>query len=282
MKKGFGYCVVVVTFFAASVVRAQIPDAGFETWVAGAPTGWVTENAPGVDTVIYQTTDAHSGTYAAEGIAKTLYTSVVAPFMSVTFPTTVRSATFSGYYKFAPVGGDTLALAAIFAKNSSPIGVGQIRVVASASSYTQFTIPITYTSASAPDSAAVAVVIERASGSTTLHAGSMFKVDDLSLNGVSAVENTANQSPMSYALNQNYPNPFNPTTVIQYQLPASSQVSLKVYDVLGREVATLVDTKQSAGIYSVTFDGNNLASGVYFYRLQAGGFSDMKKLTLLK
>ena len=88
--------------------------------------------------------------------------------------------------------------------------------------------------------------------------------------------------PLSFELMQNYPNPFNPSTIINYQLPISSKVVLKIYDLLGREVATLVNKQQSAGSYSVTFAAGNLASGIYFYQLIAGGFNQVKKLILLK
>ncbi len=88
--------------------------------------------------------------------------------------------------------------------------------------------------------------------------------------------------PKQFALDQNYPNPFNPTTMIRYELPVASTVSLKVYDVLGREVATLVNERQEAGAYSVTFNANTLSSGVYFYRLQAGNFVATKKMMLVK
>ena len=85
-----------------------------------------------------------------------------------------------------------------------------------------------------------------------------------------------------YFLGDNYPNPFNPSTIISYQLPATTLVTLKVYDVLGREVATVVNERQSPGTYSVIFNAANLPSGVYFYKLEAGTFSETKKLTLLK
>jgi len=91
-----------------------------------------------------------------------------------------------------------------------------------------------------------------------------------------------NALPASFALSQNYPNPFNPSTVISYQLPVTSQISLKVYDVLGREVATLVSERKAAGNYSVTFDASKFSSGVYFYKLQAGNFVQTKKMLLVK
>jgi len=88
--------------------------------------------------------------------------------------------------------------------------------------------------------------------------------------------------PKDFVLFQNYPNPFNPTTVIHYYLPVASHAVVKVYDVLGREVATLVNEQKSAGSYQVTFDAHLLTSGVYFYSLQAGSFAETKKLILIK
>ncbi|MFN0158456.1 MAG: carbohydrate binding domain-containing protein [Bacteroidota bacterium] len=88
--------------------------------------------------------------------------------------------------------------------------------------------------------------------------------------------------PDALALQQNYPNPFNPTTVISYDLPVALQVSLRVYDLLGKEVATLVDGIQDAGFKSVEFDASTLASGVYFYRLQTGEFISVKKMIVTK
>ncbi|MFA7420138.1 MAG: T9SS type A sorting domain-containing protein [Melioribacteraceae bacterium] len=90
--------------------------------------------------------------------------------------------------------------------------------------------------------------------------------------------------PSSYTLGQNYPNPFNPSTVISYQLPAAGAVTLKVYDVLGNEVSTLVDEFQQAGTHNAQFSITNsqLSSGVYFYKLQADGFVSTKKMVLIK
>jgi len=88
--------------------------------------------------------------------------------------------------------------------------------------------------------------------------------------------------PAGYALDQNYPNPFNPKTTIRYQIPGSDDVRLTVFDQLGREVTRLVDARKDAGSYAVQFDGATCASGIYYYRLQAGSFVETKKLILLK
>jgi hypothetical protein len=88
--------------------------------------------------------------------------------------------------------------------------------------------------------------------------------------------------PMKYELGQNYPNPFNPTTVIQYQLPNADYVSLKLYNLLGEEVKTLVNEVQEAGYKLVQIDATGLSSGVYFYRLTAGSFVETRKLVLLR
>lgn len=127
----------------------------------------------------------------------------------------------------------------------------------------------------------------------------VFGGKDLNGNVVPEVEtlesttNVANENilPAEYRLFQNYPNPFNPETVISYQLPVSSYVTLKIYDILGREVATLVDEYKQAGTYSVDFNvekshsaggGSSLPSGVYFYTLRAGDYFQTKKMVFLK
>jgi len=91
-----------------------------------------------------------------------------------------------------------------------------------------------------------------------------------------------NPAPTDFVLEQNHPNPFNPTTKIKYQIPELSFVTLKVYDVLGNEVATLVDEELPAGEYEVEFEGRGLSSGLYFYKLSAGNFIETKKMILMK
>ncbi|MBC8044685.1 MAG: T9SS type A sorting domain-containing protein [Rhizobacter sp.] len=92
----------------------------------------------------------------------------------------------------------------------------------------------------------------------------------------------AEQMPEQHNLTQNYPNPFNPSTTISYQVPTNEVVKLKVYDVFGREVATLVNESKPAGFYSVVFDASKLSSGTYFYRLTAGNYTQTKRMLLVK
>jgi photosystem II stability/assembly factor-like uncharacterized protein len=99
---------------------------------------------------------------------------------------------------------------------------------------------------------------------------------------ITSVNDNHPQLPTVRSLFQNYPNPFNPTTVISYRLSAISNVTLKVYDVLGREVETLVNEKQYAGTHVVTFNASDLSSGVYFYKLSAGNYTSTKKALLVK
>lgn len=94
--------------------------------------------------------------------------------------------------------------------------------------------------------------------------------------------NNSNIAPKSYELSQNFPNPFNPNTTIKYALPKDGFVSIKIYDIAGREIYKLVSENKKAGYYSTQFNGSTLASGVYFYRIQAGNFIQTKKMVLIK
>jgi len=99
---------------------------------------------------------------------------------------------------------------------------------------------------------------------------------------VTEVENEINESIYSYKLLDAYPNPFNPSTIISYQIPKAGFVTLKVYDAIGNEVAILVNETKQLGNFEVSFEANNLTSGVYYYRMQTGDFVDSKKMLLLK
>ena len=101
-------------------------------------------------------------------------------------------------------------------------------------------------------------------------------------NVVSGIEDSDSELPEEFSLEQNYPNPFNPSTKIEFRVASSEFVQLKIYDVLGQEVATLVNEVKAPGIYQVTWNATGLGSGVYLYRLTAGSFSDVRKLVVVQ
>ena len=110
-------------------------------------------------------------------------------------------------------------------------------------------------------------------------------IDNIKLTGYNAVPTgiiSGNEIPAKFSLSQNYPNPFNPNTQINYTIALDGQVTLRVFDILGKEVATLVNEKQNPGTYSLNFDGSNLSSGLYYYRLESGDYSDTRKMLLIK
>jgi photosystem II stability/assembly factor-like uncharacterized protein len=116
-----------------------------------------------------------------------------------------------------------------------------------------------------------------------------IQLQNITATGLARIESSSSeqksgdsQVPSAFRLSQNYPNPFNPTTTIKYNMPVDAHVSLKVYDILGRPVISLVEGSQEAGYHQVSLDASRLASGVYFYRLTAGGFSDVRRLIVVK
>jgi len=126
-------------------------------------------------------------------------------------------------------------------------------------------------------------VVEIIANDTTAPNSGIIQTDGAtwSISGTVGVE-SEDQIPTQYSLGQNYPNPFNPSTTISFSILNSEFITLKVFDVLGNEAATLVNEEKSAGTYQVEFDANKLSSGIYFYKLQAGNFIETKKMILMK
>ena len=118
---------------------------------------------------------------------------------------------------------------------------------------------------------------------TELTGSNYYRLKQLDFDGSYSFSNTVEVTTVvSYGLSQNYPNPFNPTTTITYSIPQNSFVTLKVYNILGSEVAELVNGQVEAGVHKINFNSFNLNSGVYFYTIKAGNFNSAKKMTLMK
>ena len=190
-----------------------------------------------------------------------------------------RYGSLTGYYKYTSTGGDSLTIAVIMYKNGSIIGAGIFETAVNASAYTQFVATIEYATGDVPDTAFIDILI---TSSTDVHVGSVFKVDDLAFGAVTSIESEENVAPSGFVLEQNYPNPFNPSTKVEFQVPQRGFVSLKIYDNLGREVATLVNEELEAGAYRKIFNADGLPSGTYIYRLVSAGLVRTGKMMVLK
>jgi hypothetical protein len=125
------------------------------------------------------------------------------------------------------------------------------------------------------------VVVFKDDNLTALTAGTLFPFTD-AVDPLAGAGLSVKMLPTEYSLSQNYPNPFNPSTVIEFALPKEAHVTLEVYNIIGQKVMTLVDEVRPAGYHSVKFDGTNLASGMYLYRLATGQQTFLKKLLLMK
>lgn len=282
--RSMALCVASAILFAVESYAQTIPNAGFETWSIGNPASWLTSNIPPLLTNVTQSTDAHGGSSAARGEV-VLFGGV--PFGALLysgpsgqgFPINSRPAALHGWYKFTPVGGDNISVVLGFKRNGTGMGFGNFTTSSPQATYREFIANITYNTSDIPDTVLITVAM---SNGSTLHVGSVFLLDDLSYGPASDVKELPGSRPRSFALEQNFPNPFNPTTRIQFQVPDERFVTLKVFNLLGEEVATLVNERLSRGQYKAELNANNLSSGTYFYRLQAGGYVAMKKMILMR
>jgi hypothetical protein len=228
----------------------------------GAPTPTITEARPDGSTALEMTFPAgHVISYRAYSF----------PFLFITSPTAVDTLR----------SGDTATL------RWKSSGVGTVDVDYStngggswsniAANYTAHTDSINFT---IPAGANGDSLKFRVIQSGSVNRGVTYLSDEVPITKLDKVK--PQKIPYTFELSNNYPNPFNPTTTINYEVPSTNFVTLKVYDVLGRVVETLVNGARSAGKYSVTFDGSKLSSGVYFYRMTAGSYISTRKAVLMK
>ena len=308
--------VVLLLIVLALPMYAQIPNGGFEDWqtvegieIPAAP--WVTNNLQkkplGVAfNPVTKSTDhypANVGSYSVRlenNIAYHSESGELLPYWACSygyttaaffpgyagpvFPVTGHPDSLCGYYKFMPQNNDTMAISVGLYYQGELVTFATYYNTATVSSWTSFSIPLpAYTQV---DSAQI--------GFSAFYVGmglpkgpygnSVLYIDNVIFKStVSALETDGDAvNPVKFSLAQNYPNPFNPVTQIGYTLAHATPVQLEVFDLLGRKVATLLDTEQPAGQHRVTFDGSQFSAGVYLYRLQAGSFTQTRKLVLIK
>lgn len=286
MKRSVLFAVLFFSLLPFSAVWAQILNGGFESWTNGNPDNWFTNNAAPLYTTVTKSSDAHSGSSALKGATVNYSSFILAPTIAagtadVGFSVNARNSSITGYYKFTPVGGDSLYISAVLYNGTPGIGGGFIAIGATVTTYSQFTLPIIYTADGTPDKLMLQFALRP--GGTTYHAGTTFLIDDVAYGSTTSVSENTSPVPTVFNLAQNYPNPFNPSTNIQFTVPTDGRATLKVFNALGQEVATLFKGEATAGIYhQVQFNAANLASGIYFSRLEFDGKMQMKKMLLLK
>jgi hypothetical protein len=284
MKSGITFLLI---YFFFSTASAQILNPSFEDWNAFDPVNWSTfDDVGGIDGIT-ESSDAHEGSSSVRMEVVDLGGFAFPPYLwSIDdngnyHPVSQKHGSFKGWYKFSPQGNDQLYIVVgMLDTDSSVVGAGAFSYLSAVSSWTEFDIPIYYNPGTPdPVQTFISIGIYDSTGQTT--AGSFALIDHLSFTDPSAVEQIGGM-PEDFSLSQNYPNPFNPTTNIEYTIPEASFVQLKVYDILGNEVATLVNEEQSAGTYRADFTANNLASGFYVAQLRAENYTKTIKMTLMK
>ncbi len=278
-----------LVLISIATISAQIPNASFETWSNGAPDGWLTNNIAVQSLItVSQSSDAESGSSAAKISVASFAGFAFGPLLwsgtlgKQGFAVSQRYSSLNGFYKFSPTQTDVFSVIVAMLKDTAVIGAGAIDISTVASAYTQFNVNIAYASVNVPDTCVIYFAIANSDSSQPPHIGSYALIDNLSLSTATSVKGT--KVPYRFNLSQNYPNPFNPTTIINYSVPQTNFVTIKVYDVLGKEVAVLVNGERQPGNYSVELSAaeKRLASGVYLYRMTAGNYVSTKKFILLK
>jgi hypothetical protein len=288
MKKNMLSVFLLILF--SSLAFAQIPNAGFESWTNSEPDGWITNNIPPTLSTVLQSSDGHTGSSAVKLVfgsfltlpwGANLYTGD-AQTDNIGFPVSEQYGSLRGFYKLDSSPNKILTITVTLKKDGNYITAGGADAFGgSVPNYTEFIIPMTYLTGDIPDTAII--TISYYDTSETWTAGGGAYVDDLSFGDfVEVREITETQAPSTYRLFQNYPNPFNPETKIEYSIPEESFVNLKVYNVIGQEVATLVNQHQKAGTYRADFNAEEMQSGIYIVKLTANKFTKSIKMTLLK
>jgi len=278
----------ILLILASVITVAQVPNGSFEEWTSDGPVNWASPNAPLLPQSVTKSTNAKTGNFAAKGTVVEWSPGMkIAPFIqsgddASGFGFTNRPVKFTGSYTFDPVENDRFSVSVILMKEGNAVAIAARSFSGVTAVYRDFEIPFEYLSQETPDTCIVTVMIIGPDTGSDFHLGSSFTVDDLNFSDAPVSVEDESVNPNTFGLEQNYPNPFNPGTVIRYAMPSAGNVTLTVYNSLGEEVARLVDQFVEAGTHEVDFNAANLPSGLYLYKLNAGSFTSVKKMVLMK
>ena len=278
--------IIIILCFSISL-NAQIPNSGFESWDDElTPDNWTTNNFLTAWTPVGRSNNSHAGSYAAKLEIFNYNGIPMSPSITTIFPVGQAYGALNGYYQLHQVNGtEFIGIVTYYFANGSLAGSTALELDVPTSTYLPFILELD-AGVTNPDSIWIQMIV--ASDSDDPGFGAYALIDDLSF-GVTTDVKKISEIPIYYELNQNYPNPFNPTTTISYSIPSANvsdilqqNVSLTVYDLLGREVKNLVNESKQPGNYEITFDASSLTSGIYYYTLTTSNFMKSKKMLLIK
>lgn len=272
--------VIIFTILSFTGLEAQIPNSGFENWSNGEPDNWLTNNLPGTWVTVSSSGISQSGSFAAKLEVADFNGGPIYPALSATFPISQNYGSLDGYYQFHPTINEMILIGLAYTfKDGLLIGNAVLEIESTSSNYSQFSADI-LGNGQIPDSIMVQFQILSDSQADP-GIGTYALIDQLSFGQATSVQQI-DQIPNEYSLQQNYPNPFNPSTSIEYSISEASFTELKIYDLLGNEIAVLVNEFQSPGTYRTDLIATNFPSGTYFYQLKTGAGIIAKKMMLLK
>ena len=288
LRHRFLFAVALVLLVPAAL-RAQIPNAGFESWTSGNPDGWATGNVVPLVVTVTQSSTAHGGASTVRGAVVPFYTSLMAPVIQTGpgghgFGCTSRPTSIDGYYQFHSVGGDRFGVNTVLYKGvvaGTVIGNAASANATEVPGWTHFSVPFGYASSASPDTCIIQIQIVGPVTGTDYHAGSYFLLDDLSFGGVTGVDGPPASTATATAFVASAPNPFAGATTVAFTLAQHSNVALGVFDMQGRVVATLVAGPMDAGLHQASWDASQQPAGLYWCRLTAGGVARSRRLVCL-
>lgn len=273
MKKSLMFFyIVLIILLLSGISLAQIPNNSFENWINGNPESWVTNNITGYLMPVSQSGIAHSGNYSCKLEMMNSILGLLQPVLNagpvgVGIPVTQRHNTINLYYEYMPSSPTIyLVVTVSMLKGGQFIGVGVGSTKTAAGSFTKLTASISYFNSQVPDAATIYITLIDSLFNPS-GVGSYALIDDIYFDQPTDVTPDEINSKEFY-LYQNYPNPFNPNTKISWQSPVNGWQTIKLFNVLGKEIATIVDEYRSAGRYEIEFGLSTMPSGIYFYQLK--------------
>ncbi|OQX82127.1 MAG: hypothetical protein B6D64_01060 [Bacteroidetes bacterium 4484_276] len=262
---------VIGIVFSVSSFAQNVPNGDFEEWETGVwdyetPVGWMNFAGMAGGQDVFKVSPGQSGDFAVElkPWQVTGMTSYTLATLTTSFPVDEQFGNLSGYVKGAAVGTDTLSILLVMFKDGSPVGGGIKQYTGEISEFEAFNATISYSEVGVPDSAAILITLGDFEGNG--NEGSSYTIDGLELNGSAGIDD----EPTFAILGNPYPNPANNLVNIPFELQGPNDVTLKVYDMQGRQVYSEIERSFAQGANEIAIGVDGYDAGIYFYTLSTG------------